>query len=77
MSKYTVIVHSWVNGQLKTEQRSFVDERQALLHAQNQDCDVARVTDQQQRVIYQQRNRDLKAKTEVKTKKKKQWETYA
>lgn len=76
--KFTVKSYTWVNGLLKSENHQFSELDSALHFSKYHGCDQSKLTDQQGRVIYQQKNNyvpDGKPKT-VRPKNK-NYESYA
>ena len=78
MSKFTVRTHTWVNGMLHTKDHQFADKNAAVNFAVNHDCTVAKVTDAQNRLVYQQKKTAKVESVAVKVKKRSQdFESYA
>ena len=78
MSKFTVRTHTWVNGVLHTKDHQFKDRNSAVNFAVNHDCTVAKVTDNQNRLVYQQKKTSKVETPQVKVKKRNQdFESYA
>jgi hypothetical protein len=79
MSKFTVRTHTWVNGVLKTQDHKFANKDSAVNFALNHDCTIAKVTDPQNRVVYQQNNKPKLETKPFKPGKKRNddFDTYA
>jgi hypothetical protein len=78
MSKFTVRTHTWVNGVLHTKDHQFNDRNAAVNFAVNHDCTVAKVTDAQNRLVYQQKKTNKVETPQVKVKKRNlDFESYA
>jgi hypothetical protein len=74
--KYTVRTFTWNNGVLNIKDHQFNDKHSALNFGQTAGCDQSKVTDPDNRVIYQQKNSQVIQPKPVKNRRRTE-ETYA
>lgn len=61
--KFQVRAHSWDKGTLNTKDYFFDSREEAVGFSQRHGCDMAKVLDPENRVVYQQRNMSLNKAT--------------